>query len=86
MSMCASKHGGSKVGHPTRQAAEEHRVRHQKTTNILVQTYKCYHCELWHVGRQSGVSRRLKMREKHEEIMVGKLIPLIRNAIEQNND
>lgn len=52
--------------------------------NRAVQAYKCPTCNFWHIGRPSARKHRInidrKRREKHDEVLVGKLIGIIRGT------
>lgn len=82
MGICTTRGGKPKVCHSTRDEAESHRLRHQKTTNVRVDVYRCPKCSQWHVGRSRGTAKQLLRHWKHERDTVGKLIPILRNIIE----
>jgi hypothetical protein len=83
--------GKPKKSYPTKEAAEAHRLNHQRTLHSQgiphrVSSYKCPQCNMWHVGRTPGPSAEWlakKRARKHEENMVGILVHTLRLILDK---
>ncbi len=67
MSSCRCPNGKPKIGHLTKDEAITHRREHQKSTNHLIDVYKCPKCNLWHAGRKMATKEyRISIKKSAE--------------------
>lgn len=83
MGTCVNQKGDPKRRHETKELAEEHLAEVQPFRIHLMNCYRCPVCRYWHVGRVPGTKRQkwsARQIRKHEELMVGRLIGILRGT------